>query len=165
MPDLVLRTFQSLERVEQLQDDGVLVSDWEHVALGTENAYARIVEVMREHGIDTGGRPPVWAWRGLVRLRDADSLFDAVHELSRGYATVTFRAPKHLVLLSDYAHWCDVLMAPAGTPAHQWQPQRRAEGSHQPEQACLPYLRLDWVTDIKSLPTSGWDTLDLETPL
>ena len=165
MADLVLRTFQPLTRVVQLQNDGTLVADWEHVVPGTEHAYARMVEVMSEHGINTDGRPPIWSWHGPLRLIDADLLFDAVHELSRGFATLTFRAPDHLVLLCDYGHWCDALMAPPDYPVHLWRPAPRAAGSFHPEQACLPYLHLDWVTDIKPLPTSGWDTLDLEAPL
>lgn len=165
MADLVLQTFQSLARVAQLQNDGTLVSDWEHVLSGTEHAYARIVEVMTEHGIDTGGRPPIWAWHGLLRLVDADLLFDPVHELSRGFATLTFRAPDRLVLLSNYGYWCDALLAPADGQVGSWRPRRRDPGSFHPEQACLPYLRLHWVTDIKPLPTTGWDTLDLETSL
>ena len=165
MADLVLRTFQPLSRVAQLQHDGILVGDWEHVLSGVEPAYARMVEVMTEHGISTGGRPPIWAWQGLLRLVDADLLFNAVHELSRGFATLTFRAPDHLVLLSDYGHWCDAWMAPAGELVHSWQPKSRRPGSSHPEQASLPYLRHDWVTDIKPLPTTGWDTLNLQKRL
>ena len=97
MPDLVLRSFQSLERVAQLQRSRALRGDWTHVLRGNENAYARMVEVMTEQGIDTGGRPPVWAWHGVLRLLDADLLFDAKEKLSKGFATLTFRAPDHLV--------------------------------------------------------------------
>lgn len=165
MADLVLRTFQSLARAEQLQDDGILEADWEHVMPGTEHAYARMARVMSEHGINTNGRPPIWAWRGVLRLSDADSLFDRIHELSRGVAILTFWAPEDLVLLSDYSHWCDALTAAAGVPLSSWWPQRRNQTGHHPEQACLPYLRLDWVTDIKPLPTADWDSLDLATPL
>ena len=115
MPDLVLRTFQPLERVTQLRGDGVLLGDWTHVIPGTERGYRRLVEVMEERGIPTAGRPPLWAWHGVVRLIDAAMLFDATHELSRGFATITFRAPEHLVLLSDYGHWCDVMLPAAAT--------------------------------------------------
>lgn len=164
VPDLVLRTFQPLERVTQLRGDGVLLGDWTHVIPGTERGYRRLVEVMDEKGIPTAGRPPVWAWHGVVRLIDAAMLFDATHELSRGFATITFRAPEHLVLLSDYGHWCDVMLSDEFS-LRQWQPLRRTSSSHHPEQACLPYLELSWVTHIEPLPTTGWDSLDLETEL
>ena len=163
MPDPLLRTFQSLTRIEQLQHDGILVGSWDHVLPGTEDAYLRMVEVMTEHGIDTNGRPPIWAWRGPLRLADADSLFNAEHELSSSFVTVAFRAPQHVVLLSDYGHWCDALMPPADGPIEPWQPRRRDNDSRHPEQACLPHLRLEWVSTIKPLPTTGWGTLDLET--
>lgn len=165
VPHLLLRTFQSLNRITQLQHNGTLVGSWDRVLPGTEDAYLRMVEVMTEHGIDTGGCPPVWAWSGALRLADADSLFNAEHELSGGFATVTFRAPQHLVLLCDYEHWCDALMPPADAPIAPWQPKRRDSGSRHPEQACLPHLRLEWVRTIQLLPTSGWDSLDLETLL
>lgn len=163
--DVVLKTFQSLTRVTQLHHDGIIVGDWNHVVPGTENAYARMVEVMTEHNIDTAGHPPIWAWRGTLRLSDADSLFNAEHELTKGFATLTLRAPEHLVLLSDYGHWCDTVMPPVGALSHPWQPKRRDPNSHHPEQACLPYLRLEWVSTVEPLPTTGWDSLDLETPL
>lgn len=165
MPDLVLRSFQPLERVAQLQRSGVLRGDWGHVVRGTERAYARMVEVMTEKGIDTDGRPPVWAWHGVLRLLDADLLFDAKEELSKGFATLTFRAPDHLVLLSDYADWCDLLMAPPEVPVGQWMPQPHAADGFHLEQACLPYVLMDWVTDIQPLPTTDWDDLDLEALL
>jgi hypothetical protein len=92
----------------------------------------------------TGGRPPVSAWHGPLRLVDADLLYDAVHELGRGFDTPTFRAPGHLGLLCDYGHWCDALMALAGYRVHLGEPARRAAGSFHLEQACLPYLHVDW---------------------
>lgn len=165
MPDLLLRTFQSLTRIEQLQHDGILVGSWDHVLAGTQDAYRRMVDVMTDYGIDTNGRPPIWAWRGPLRLADADSLFDAEHELSSGFVTVTFRAPQHLVLLSDYGHWCDALMPPADGPIQPWQPRRRDNDSRHPEQACLPHLHLEWVDSITPLPTTDWGTLDLDTLL
>lgn len=164
MPELVLRTFQPLERVAQFRRDGVLLGDWQHVISGTERGYRRLVEVMEERGIPTAGRPPVWAWHGVVRLVDADSLFDATHELCRGFATITFRAPERLVLLTDYGHWCDVMLSDEAS-LRAWRPRRRAKSRHHPEQACLPHLELSWVTHIEPLPTTGWDTLDLETEL
>lgn len=162
--NLVLRTFQSLARVTQLHRDGVLLGDWAHVLPGTERGYRRLVEVMEDKGIPTAGRPPVWAWHGRVRLVDADLLFDATQELSRGFATITFQAPEHLVLLSDYGHWSDVMLSDE-VSLRQWQPRRRTPSSDRLEQACLPYLTLAWVTKIEPLPTTGWDTLDLDNEL
>ncbi len=144
-PDLLLRTFQRRDRVDQLHREGRLVADWSHVMKGTERAYVRMVEVMAARGIDTADHPPNWAWHGPLRLYDAALLFDPVHELSAGFATVTFSAPAELVLLCAYPDWCDVLMT---TPTHEldaWQPQPPIRSRHHPDQACLPYLSAHWV--------------------
>lgn len=164
MTDLELRTSSHSPGSRNSRTTESFLGGWDHVLPGTEHAYMRMVEVMAEHGIDTDGRPPVWAWRGPLRLEDADSLFNAEHELSKGFATLTFRASDRLVLLSDYGHWCDALVASTGISADLWQPICRAKSSHHPEQACLVHLRIEWVTDIKPLPTTGWDILDLNTP-
>lgn len=73
--DVVLKSFQPVIRIEQLQHEGILVGDWSRVAPGTERAYGRMVEVMTERGIDCRGKPPVWAWQatglGLARQRSS----------------------------------------------------------------------------------------------
>lgn len=51
-------------------------------------------------GIDTAGRPPIWVWHRPLRLYDAALLFDPVHKVSAGFATITFSAPAELVLLA-----------------------------------------------------------------
>lgn len=166
---LQLKTFQPLPRVDELRRAGILVGSWAHVLRGTERAYAAAVAAMAERGIDTDGRPPIWAWWGPVALIDALMLLDEEHELSRGFATITFKAPADIVLLSDYAHWCNALEANSST----WRPRtpeiprpgvRDDEFAH-PAQACLPYLREEWVVDVVELPTSGWGDIDPAEPV
>ena len=162
---LELLTFQSLRRVAQLESDRVMLGDWSRVDVAHVAAFRRMTDVMTLHGIDTAGRPPVWAWRGTLRLRDAALLFDPEHELSQGFATVTFTAPGDLVVLSDYAHWCQLLFDPVDAAIEAWQPERRHSRTCQPEQACLPYVRAEWVTRVRPLPRSGWNDLDQEQPV
>lgn len=162
MPRLLLRTFQRLDRVEQLNREGRLIADWAHVVPGTERAYARMVEVMAATGIDTEGRPPMWAWHGTLRLQDAALLFDPVHELSAGFATVTFSAPAECALLCGYADWCDLLMARDGQDQRDWQPSPLPRAKRHPDQACLPYVLAEWVVGIEPLPLIGWDEIDLD---
>lgn len=154
-----LTTFQSVERVAQLRAEGRLVSDWARILGGVERSYRSMVEEMARHGIDCHGRPPVWAWSGPVTLGDALMLLDPEHELSRGYAAVTFAAPAGLVLLSDYGPWCDALFENA-----RWVPPSEPDGSA-PRQATLPYLDLAWVARVEALPTEGFDALDWSRPL
>lgn len=160
MSRVVLRSFQPITRIQQLQHDGILIGDWAHVLRGTEKAYGRMVEVMTQRGIDCHGRPPIWAWLGQVRLMDAVLLLDPEHELSRGFATVTFTAPTDMVMVSDYGHWCEALFR----NSDEWAPAPPVRGPH-PAQATLPYLQADWVHNIDLLPIEGWDDIDLNQPL
>lgn len=160
MSGMVLKSFQPTTRIAQLQREGILVGDWFYVLPGTERAYGRMVEMMTERGIDCHGKPPIWAWHGDVRLRDAIMLLDPEHELSRGYGTVTFIAPTGQAMVSDYRQWCDALFRNADV----WDPAPPVHGPH-PAQATLPHLRADWVLSIDLLPVDGWNDLDLERPL
>lgn len=155
MTALPLKTFQRVSRVGQLRRDGRLYGDWSCVMQGTERAYARMVAAMADRGIDCAGCPPMWAWYGAVSLADAALLFDPSHELSHGFATISFTAPRDLVLLSDYGDWCDALFENDDT----WIDTAPRWGPH-PAQATLPYLEADWVSDIAPLPTVGWEDLD-----
>ncbi|GEM_PF-5041228 len=166
---VLLKSFQPLDRVAQLRREGTLVGDWNRVG-GPMVApqYQRMVEEMAAHGIDCEGHPPVWAWQGRVTLLDASMLLSVEHELRQGWFTISFRAPRDLVFLSDYAVWCDFFLS--GT---EWDPtlfrspvERSADdwaGLTCGVQATLPYLRRGWIDTIQPLPTTGWNELDLNT--
>lgn len=166
---LLLKSFQPLHRVDRLRSEGVLVGDWDRVGGPViVPRYRRMVEEMAARGIDCAGHPPVWAWHGRVTLLDAFMLLDVEHELSQGWATITFTAPANLVHLSDYAAWCDFFIG--GT---QWDPTASRSPAEQASddwagwtcgvQATLPYLRREWVDAVEPLPRDGWDGLDLNT--
>ncbi len=165
---LVLKSFQPLDRAAQLRREGKLVGDWSRVGGPmVVPYYQRMVEEMAAHGIDCQGNPPVWAWNGRVTLLDASMLLSVEHELSQGWSTITFRAPRNLVLLSDYAAWCDFFFGDA-----EWDPQLFRSPAERSDdwagltcgvQATLPYLRREWIDTIQPLPTTGWDELDLNT--
>ncbi len=149
---VLLRTFQPLTRVT-----GDLVGDWDRVPPGLVAPYRAMVAAMERAGVGTGGRPPVWAWHGELRLIDAMLLFDAEHELSRGFATVEFDAPAGLVVESDYGRWNDFLAASLEGRECAWE---LGPVAREPVQVCLPYVRASWVRDVRPLPTGGWDRLD-----
>jgi hypothetical protein len=160
---MLLRTFQRLTRVAELEADGVLVGHWDRVQPAHREGYQAMVGAMARAGVETGGKPPMWAWRGTVLLLDAALLLDAEHELSTGYATVEFEAPAELVVTSDYGAWNDYLEALfLGSPV-QWD-VTAPSGRTAPEQVCLPYLRAEWVREVRPLPTTGWDELDTSHP-
>jgi hypothetical protein len=161
---VLLRTFQRLTRVAQLEAEGMLVGDWDRVPAAHRDAYRAMAAAMSRAGVDTGDLAPIWAWRGPVRLLDAAPLLDPEHELSTGYATVEFAAPPELVVASDYGAWNDFLEALfLGEPA-SWEPAASNRSVPGPEQVCLPFLRAEWVRGVRSLPTTGWDELDGSLP-
>jgi hypothetical protein len=158
---MILRTFQSLRRVEQLEADGRLVGRWKHAQM--PGGYRAMVAAMARAGVDTGGLPPIWAWRGTLILLDARLLL-AEHELRAGYATVEFDAPAELAVESDYGAWNDYLEALiTGRPA-EWDGQAVPVDGEKPVQVCLPFLRAEWVRDIRPLPRTGWDEIDVSDP-
>lgn len=174
MTGVVLRTFQLRSRIAQLEADGVLLGDWDWVSPGLRDGYRAMIAAMARLGVDTQGLPPIWSWYGDLRLFDATSLLDPQHQLSAGYATVEFEAPHGLVVASDYGAWNDHLAALlTGGPTESTvvcapmsvarRPDRRS-WAQSPEQVCLPYLRHEWVREIRLLPTSGWDAMDLSQP-
>lgn len=161
---MILRSFQPLHRIAALQTDGLLVGHWDHVPGGpVRDGYRAMVAAMRAAGVDTGDRPPIWAWRGRLCLVDAVMLL-AEHELASGYGTVEFEAPPELVVESDYGAWNDHLCALVENAPTAWHVSSVPAGGEL-VQACLPHLRAEWVREVRPLPTSGWDELDPSQPV
>lgn len=165
---MLLRTFQPTVRVTALMDSGSLVGSWDHVPTSLHGAYRAMAQAMAKAGVDTEGRPPVWAWWGELLLLDALNLLDPEHQLSAGYATVEFDAPVELVVASDYGVWNDHLAAvfngSGGTGDLGVRATTIPLDRRKPTQVCLPYLRAEWVCDVRPLPRSGWDEIDVSRP-
>jgi hypothetical protein len=147
-----LWTFQPLVRVAELERAGRMTGSWEWVSPGFVSRSYRAMVAARA-GIDTDGRPPVWAWsaRRRVSLGDAADLLGE-YGLLQGCATVEFAAPTELCLASDYGAWNDYqyeLHRSGAAPAYWDVPcplgQRQV-------QVCLPELRAEWVRAIRPLP-------------
>jgi hypothetical protein len=161
---VLLRSFQPLPRVAELERSGELVGSWEHVPPSTGDAvlgaYRAMVAAMERAGIPTGGRPPVWAWAGRgVTVGDAHSLVG--EPLWSGWATVEFTAPAEQVLATDYGAWNDDLAARFAGAAQEppaWDvPTPIGDGL---VQVCLPVLRAEWVREVRPLPRSPDDVAD-----
>ena len=151
---MLLWTFQPLSRIAELERTGRLTSTWEWVSPGfVTRSYEAMVAAMARAGIDTAGRPPVWAWsaRRGVSLGDAADLLGE-YGLLQGCATVEFEAPTELCLASDYGAWNDYqfeLHRGGDAPATWDVPAPFAERL---VQVCLPELRAEWVRAIRPLP-------------
>lgn len=157
MDGIELKTFQPSSRVDTLTEDGELRGSWDHIgSVSWEPAYRGMVAEMERLGIPCHGHPPIWAWWGPLTLSDATSLLNEEHDLSRSYATITFTAPRSLVLLSDYGDWCDALF-----PYRPWKACPVFPSAEDLLQATVPYLLQEWVSSLVPLPTSGFEELDL----
>ncbi|QGU03260.1 hypothetical protein CKALI_12110 [Corynebacterium kalinowskii] len=163
MDRIQLKTFQPLTRVRTLEATGELRGSWAQIlSVSYDPAYRDMVSEMARAGIDCAGNPPIWAWYGPLALIDATMLLNEEYDLPKGYATITFTAPRDLVLLSEYGPWCEALF-----PYRPWRaptPPLIPDPAVQ-LQATLPVIRASWVSDITELPTSGFDELDMEQPV
>lgn len=166
---MLLRSFQPLARVRELQATGELVGSWEHVPPSPGDviagAYRAMVAAMERAGVATEGRPPVWAWGGRrgVTVQDAHMLVGP--RLRDGWATIEFTAPARLVLATDYGAWNDDLAArfsgDAPDPPAWDVPTRIGDGL---VQVCLPVLRAEWVRDVRPLPRRAGEVADWSAP-
>ena len=151
---LLLWTFQPLDRIAELERTGRMRGSWEWVSPGFETrSYEAMVAAMARAGIDTDGRPPVWAWSGRcgVTLDDAESLLGS-YGLLQGCATIEFEAPAARCLASDYGAWNDFQFAlhSGGEAPPTWDvPTPVAD---ELVQVCLPELRREWVREVRALP-------------
>lgn len=136
-----LKTFQPLERVRELESGDTLVGSWAHVPRGWEHGYCAMVNEMARG-------------RRLWSARRGGS--------GAGFATVTFTAPRQLVLLSNYSPWCDALADGAWPTGRHCFPPRRTK---RVLQATIPRIEASWVSNIEPLPTHGIYDLDWTLPV
>ena len=166
--EVLLWSFQPLDRIAALEADGELVGSWEHVPPSTGDvvraAYREMVSVMTRAGVDSGGRPPVWAWGGRrVTLQDAHSLVG--EPVWDGYATIEFAAPSELTVATDYRVWNDYLaeLFTVGADVPRTWDVPTPIGAEL-VQVCLPMLRRLWVREIRPLPRSRDEVSDWFAP-
>jgi hypothetical protein len=149
-----LWTFQPVVRIAELERTGRLRGSWGWVSPGfVTRSYEAMIAAMARAGIDTDGRPPVWAWGGRcgVTLADAESLLGS-YGLRQGCATIEFEAPAARCLASDYGAWNDFQFAlHSGEEAPSaWDVPTPVE--EELVQVCLPELRREWVREVRALP-------------
>jgi hypothetical protein len=160
--EVLLWSFQPAARVAELHATGQLVGGWEYVLTGLSipDAYRAMVAAMERAGLSTQGRPPVWAWGGSCGVTVADAHMLVGDPLWDGYVTIEFSAPAELVLASDYGAWNDYLydLADGVDAIPRWDvPTPIADVQ---VQVCLPFLRTEWVREVRSLPRSPDEVTD-----
>jgi hypothetical protein len=163
-----LWTFQGIKAVEELKNKGILEANWDSYweAGSFTKAYRWMANQMSLRGI-TCTNAPIWAWHSCKKYENAPKLVDARCLLSdiaieNGIQTIEFECPVELVLLSSYGRWNVMLHdnfiprkeAPAidmKTERLLFETSRKKFRKYDDIQATLPYLKLEWVKDIRDL--------------
>ncbi|MEW9552491.1 DUF3841 domain-containing protein [Nonomuraea sp. NPDC050783] len=157
-----LWTVQHRAVLASLEDTGELVGSWDRIMVRNYRAcYEEIVAEMARRGLDTGGRPPVWAWAGPDTRDDAVALTADLllcprtpEEYAR-YVVLDLDVPDEAVLLSSYGRWNDFMEAVVmgeGSPRMDWSIGREEPGG---VQACLARVAAGWVLGARPLEPYG----------
>ncbi|MEU4407296.1 DUF3841 domain-containing protein [Streptosporangium sp. NPDC023963] len=153
-----LWTVQHRAVLKSLEDAGELVGDWDRIMAGNYRAcYEEMVAEMARRGLDSEGRPPVWAWAGPdtcdngVALAAEMLLCPQTPEEYARYVVLDLDVPDEVVLLSSYGRWNDFMYAiimGEGAPDMDWAIDREElDGT----QACLARVAARWVLGARPL--------------
>lgn len=162
-----LWTFQSVRTVKELQRDGIIEGNWDgYVETGTfTKSYRWMAKQMAEREIHCTNAP-IWAWHSCNKYKSPPRLVDARcllsdRQLEYGIRTIEFECPAELVLLSNYGMWNVMLydiffskeevIIDKKTVDKLFATQRKQFRKYDSIQATLPYLKLDWVKEIRNL--------------
>lgn len=163
-----LWTFQGIKVVEELKNTGILEAKWEgYWEEGSfTKAYRWMANQMSMRGINCTNAP-IWAWHSCKKYEHAPRLGDARSLLSdvaieNGIQTIEFECPAELALLSSYGWW-NVMLHDNFIPKKEdpdidektemllFETSRKKLRKYDDIQATLPYLKLEWVKDIRKL--------------
>jgi len=101
-----LWTIQDKWAYLRLQDKGVLCGDWRRLdSMGFKPAYKWLCAQMESRGISLKGRSPMWAWTHKPDMRHSMHRYRGKH----GVVVLELEVPDHLVLVSNFDAWHDVL--------------------------------------------------------
>ncbi|QHT69507.1 DUF3841 domain-containing protein [Rhodocytophaga rosea] len=164
-----LWTFQATEAIEELKTKGILQIRWDEYSPKNNfvPAYQWMAKQMETRNISCNNHAPVWAWHSCTTYEKAPTLVDARCLLSDmqiefGIQTIEFECPAELVLLSRYGEWNVIFFdffpydkAPIDidkkTENRLFATERKQFRKYDSIQASLPYLKLEWVKDIRDL--------------
>lgn len=128
-------------------------------------SYQWMAKQMAIRNISCNGAP-VWAWHSCNKYRHPPTLVHARALLSdidliAGIRTIEFECPVELVLLSNYGHWSHLLYDVFPFVAENEIDNETVNKIFDTDpakfmrydsiQAALPYLKLDWVKEIREL--------------
>ena len=163
-----LWTFQSLKSLDELEQKGILEVNWDRYSLRDPHlsAYKWLASLMKEMGILEKDNAPVWAWHSCGGYEKKPSKRDAIEllseiEIENGIITIEFECPKEKALLSNYGTWNEIIhQFIDGKSESDIEREFREEllsiksqelEAHESIQATMPYLRKDWIIEMRDL--------------
>lgn len=121
---------------------------------------------MANKNIDCDQYSPIWAWHSCTKYEQSPTLVDARcllsdMDLEEGIQTIEFECPASLALLSDYGMWNFMLgdifypraedKIDSELVAKLFATGKKQFRRYDSIQATLPYLKLEWVKEIREL--------------
>ncbi len=167
---LHLWSFQAIAACEVLEKNGILRTDWDFTPVNWDLAYLWMQKEMEQRGIAVEGFAPIWAWHSCEgtwcappTIATARALLSDL-QIMDGMCVVEFEAPAELCVLSSYRRFNALLDVVLDGET----PDREAFldmfnvppiEEHDDIQAVLPYLKMEWVMDIRhlDLKPDRWD--------
>ncbi|GAB3712796.1 hypothetical protein GCM10027592_51580 [Spirosoma flavus] len=121
---------------------------------------------MSARHIDCAEYAPIWAWHSCTHYEQAPTLLVARCllsdiELENGIQTIEFECPAELAILSTYGTW-NVLLHDFFATSQEGKIDKKIEqqlfaternqfSKYDSIQATLPYIKLEWVQEIREL--------------
>ena len=163
-----LWTFQAVKSIAELNEKGILKASWDRYAKDAQwkKAYEWMRDQMELKGIPCEENAPIWVWHSCGTYQKSPSLDDARSllcdlEIESGVQTIELDCPPNLVLLTKYLAWNDILdifIEKKDTinitkdkleKLYDLSPDNLNE--YDSIQGTLPYLKKEWVLDIRKL--------------
>lgn len=169
-----LWTFQSQQSITELTDSGILRARWSRNSYRGiwKIAYEWMRDEMEAKRIPCREHAPIWAWHSCGQYGRGPTLGDASNllsqnELNEGISTIEFECPDELALLTRYGPWNDIIhliideweetgtarppQIPSTIMDQLYDLRPESLEDYQSIQACLPFLKQDWVYDMRPL--------------
>jgi hypothetical protein len=163
-----LWTFQAIDSVEELKNTGILQARWDRYSTTNQFVppYRWMVQQMEQRNIPCNNHAPIWAWHSSMKYEQPPTLVEARCllsdiEIEYGIQTIEFECPVELALLSSYRTWnvllydfffCnDEANISKKLVNRLFATEKKQLKKYDCFQATLPYLKLEWVKDIRNL--------------
>jgi hypothetical protein len=163
-----LWTFQAIDSIEELKTKGILQAGWDRYSPTSHFApsYRWMAKQMEARNIPCMNYAPIWAWHSSKKYEKAPTLVEARCllsdlEIEFGVQTIEFECPVELVLLSRYGIWNaimdelysseDKVKIDKRSLNRLFATERKQFKRYDSIQATMPYLKLEWVKDIRDL--------------